>query len=67
MASVAEALAQLGVGELEHVAADADEPGALRLGDVALGQRPQRVELGGDAAEVAAEAARRPTRRRRGG
>ena len=53
---VAEALAQLGVRELEHVAAGADETGALRLRDVALGERPQRVELGGDASELAAQA-----------
>ena len=62
---VAEPMAQLRERELEHAAADADHAGALRLGDVALRQRPERVELGGDVAEVAPQTRRPPNGSRR--
>ena len=62
---VAEAVAQFGERELEHAAADADQTGALRLRDVALGERPERVELGGDAPELATQARRPPSGSRR--
>ena len=54
-AELAEALAGLGVRELHHHRARADGT-ARRLRHVALRQRPQRVELGGAAAELAAVA-----------
>jgi hypothetical protein len=41
---LAESLARLGIGELDHHRARAGSA-ALRLGHVALGERPERVEL----------------------
>jgi hypothetical protein len=52
MARSPSSVANLGVGQLEHRPADAGHAVAPRLGDVALGQRPQGVELGGEVAEL---------------
>ena len=59
-AELAQPLAGLGVGQLEHGAAEARDPGAGRLGHVAPGQRPQRVELGPQVAGLAPDARVRP-------
>ena len=54
---VAQRLGVLGERQLEDRAADAGDPGLRRLRDVALGQRPQRVE-GGDQVPDAAQPGR---------
>ncbi len=55
-AEVAQRLRVLGEGELEHGAADAGDAGLGRLGDVALGQGPQRVEGGPQVPEAPGQA-----------
>ena len=61
---VAHPLAGLVVGELEHRPADAGAAVAGGPGDVALGQRPQGVELGGDHGQLAPDAGVVPRRAR---
>ena len=53
---VAQGLRVLGEGELEDRPADARDPGLRRLRDVALGQRPQRVEGGDEVADASGQA-----------